>query len=364
MEIKRTLVLDSSDSLSKALPQLDLTPAVIVTKNGRYCGVIDHRSISQGIRDPSSVKCETAIIRPPVLRESADVFQRMEAFLLGHFKALPVLGEDEAPLGITTRVELLQDMLQANLVPRMQVEELMSSPVFSIGEDDTIATAKRVMREKNTRRLAIVRGEILVGVISTYDMEALAARPNLVSGGRKDIRLPQQISVDDMKMSSFLRPDVTRIEEGTSLEQAVKRMVQKQVSMVIVMKDRKPLGVISALDVFKKVQELTHETVPVAISGLGEENIGHHVHIKQKIGRVVEKFGRTFNIRNVSVHVKENKSTFTVNIYLDVDKGHVSLKGERGSLKETVDELAVELGKVLRKTKEKRKAKPRATHAR
>ncbi|MEM5814800.1 MAG: HPF/RaiA family ribosome-associated protein, partial [Candidatus Aenigmatarchaeota archaeon] len=87
-------------------------------------------------------------------------------------------------------------------------------------------------------------------------------------------------------------------------------------------------------------------------------------HIQEKIGNVLDKFSTSFNIRNPSVHVKEQKSTFVVNIYIETDSGHISLKGERGSLKETIDELAVELEKVLRKRKEMRRPKARAVHAR
>jgi ribosome-associated translation inhibitor RaiA len=61
------------------------------------------------------------------------------------------------------------------------------------------------------------------------------------------------------------------------------------------------------------------------------------------------------------VHVKEGKSTFTVNLAFDTDDGPVSMKGERADLKETVDELAVELDRVLRKRKDLKKPKPRAT---
>jgi hypothetical protein len=42
MEIKKTVILESSEPLSKALAQLDTEPAVLVTKDGKYHGLIDH----------------------------------------------------------------------------------------------------------------------------------------------------------------------------------------------------------------------------------------------------------------------------------------------------------------------------------
>lgn len=363
MEIKNTLILDSSESLSKALAQLDVMPAVIVTKSGKYYGIVDHRSVGQSIRDPHRAKCETAAVKPPVLLESAGVLERVEAFLVGHFKALPVLDAEKRPLGITTRVELLKEMLDGDLVPKLTVSEIMSSPVYTINEDETIASAKRMLKERNAHRLAVTRRGKLIGVVSNYDIGAWSAKPNL-PGGRKDIRMSAPIDVDDMRMSGFLRPDMTLVSEGSSLQEAVKRMISKQVSTVIVVSDGKPLGVVSALDVFRRVQEGSQEGIPIRISGLDEDTAGLFGRITAKIGHVLERFSKSFNIRNCSVHVKKGKSVYTANLYFDTDDGHVSLKSERGSLQEAVDELAVELNEVLRKRKELRRLKPRTTHAR
>jgi len=362
MEIVRTLILDSSDSLSKALTQLDESPAVIVTRNGGYSGIIDHRCVSHGIRDPHKVKCETVMTKPPVLSESATVAERVEAFLLGHFKALPVLDSERKPLGITTRVELLKDMVVDSMVPSMPASEIMSSPAFTIDESETVGGAKRALRDKNTHRLVVTRNGKLIGIVSTYDIGTWSGKPNL-AGGRKDIRMSDQINVEDMKISEFLRPDATLVKDGATLEEAVRRMIDKHVSSVIVVSDNKPIGVVSALDIFKKVQEMSKDGIQIQVSGLEEDDAAYFGRIYAKIGHVLEKFSESFNIRNISVHVKSGKSTYVVTVYFDTDDGHVSLKTERGSLKEGIDELAVEVNEILRKRKEQRRPKPRKTHA-
>ncbi|MCI0503580.1 CBS domain-containing protein [Candidatus Micrarchaeota archaeon] len=362
MEIVRALVLDSSDSLSKALTELDESPAVIVTKNGGYFGIIDHRCISHGIRDPHKVKCETVIAKPPVLMESAGVPERVEAFLLGHFKALPVLDSDKKPLGLTTRVELLKEMAVESMVPQMQVSELMSSPAYIIDEGETVGSAKRTLREKDTHRLVVTRMGKLIGVVSTYDIGTWSGKPNL-TGGRKDIRMSEPINVEEMKISEFLRPEATLVKENATLEEAVRRMIDKQVSTVIVVTEGKPVGVVSALDIFKKVQEMSKDGIQIQVSGLSQDDAAYFSRIYAKIGHVLEKFGESFNIRNASVHVKSGKSTYVVNVYFDTDDGHISLKTERGALKEGIDELAVEINEILRKKKELRKPKPRTTRA-
>ncbi|MFH0736964.1 MAG: CBS domain-containing protein [Candidatus Micrarchaeota archaeon] len=362
MEIKHTMVLDGSDSLSKALSELDVSPAVIVTKNGKYFGIIDHRSLSPGIRNPENVKCETVIAKPPILLENAGLMERVEAFLVGHFRALPVVDERKAPLGVTTRVELLKEMLVESMVPKVDITSVMSTPVFTIDENQTIADAKGILKENKAHRLIVMRKGKLIGTASTFDVGGWSARQNL-PGGRKDIKHSEPINVDTMCISSFLRPDMTIVEKGCSLDDAVRKMIDKQVSHVVIVSDSRPLGVVSATDIFRIIQAQSQEAFPIQISGLGEENAPQFDRIQLKLGRVFERFGRSMNVRNCSFHVKEGKSTYALNVFFDTDEGHVSLKLERGDLKEAIDEMANEVNEVLRKKKEMRRQKPRTVHA-
>lgn len=363
MEIKQAVVLDSSDSLSKALAHLDETPAVIITKNGKYFGIVDHRSVSPGIRDPSSTKCESIVTKPPVLLAEADLLQRVEAFTVGHFKALPVVDGNLNPLGITTRVELLSDMMDQKLIPPMKLCDLMSKPVYTIEEKETVASAKKIIKENKARRLVVIRNGNPVGVVSVYDMSAWDSKPNL-TGGRKDIRMMDNINVADMKLAGFLRPDMAIVDEGASLQEAIQKMVDKEVSWVVVLSGKKPAGVLSATDVFKTILEMAKEGMQIQISGLSEDDQHEYSHIHEKISHVLGKFSGSFNIRNVSVHVKEGKSTYMVSVFFDTDDGHVSIKEERGALRDTIDEISSEIANVLRKKKDIRKMKPRVKNVR
>ncbi|MFH1784897.1 MAG: CBS domain-containing protein [Candidatus Micrarchaeota archaeon] len=356
MEIKQTLILETSDSLSKALSQLDESPAVIVTKKGKYYGMIDHQSIGQKVREPHNTRCESVVVKPPVLFETAQLFDRIDAFLTGHYKALPVIDREHCPVGITTRVELMKEMLKDRMIPVIEVSEMMSSPAYVVDENDSVGIARRVMKERKTRRLVVTRNRNFVGVVSTYDISSLSNRPNLFVTGRKDIR-NQTINVDNMKISEFLRPDIVLVEEQTTLEQAVRKMILKQVSSVIVVAEGKPVGVLSAIDIFKTIQDLSKKGIQINISGLNEDSRNQYSHIEQKISHVLEKFRKTFNIRNCNVHVKEGKSAFVVNLNFDTDNGHRSMKSEGEFLKECIDDVAGEANTVLRKEREKKKPK-------
>jgi len=360
MDIKKTLVLDSADPVSKAASFLKDSPAVIVTRQGKYYGIIDHASMDLGLKDLSGMKCETLIIKPPVIKGKADLMERMDSFLVGHFKALPVVDEREVPIGITTRVELLSDLMKGGLVPKQEVAELMNAPVFTIGEGETVARAKALLKEKNARRLVVLNAAgSPMGVISNFDISQWNSLSKL-SSGRKDAGIAQKDRVDLMPIKGFLRPDITTIAQEGSIEEAARKMIAKEVSHVIVVSDKKAVGVLSALDVFRRVREDAEEGIAISISGLGEDNKAEYDTLRGKTLKVLEKFKNSFEIRNVSLHVKEEKSNFTLNLYLETNEGRLALKEERPTLKEGMDRIADELDVLLTKKKEMRKAKPRA----
>jgi CBS domain-containing protein len=56
----------------------------------------------------------------------------------------------------------------------MRVEDIMSSPIITIGPDEPIGRALQIMAEKNIRRLYVVEGGKVIGRITqTKSMESL-----------------------------------------------------------------------------------------------------------------------------------------------------------------------------------------------
>lgn len=361
MEIKRSLVMEAEESLSKAVSELmDSGTAVIVTKGKRYYGIVDDRHVRQGIADPKRTKVETVVVKPPTILPSATLFERINAFLLGHFKALPVVDDKGNPLGITTRVETLKEMLDDGLVPKIRVSTLMSSPVYTIEKTESIGKAKRLMKELDARRLLVVNNGMPVGVISTLDLTAYLREPK--ASDKKPVVIKGLEGSASEPIAKFLRSDFVLIGEQTSVDEAVREMIQRNVSSVVVTSKSTPIGVFSALDLFKKIKEDAQEKIDIRISGLEGENRELYQLIEKRFSAVVEKFSRSFNIRNVHVKAKENKKTFVVKLYLETDERHFSLSQERYDFKACIDEIAKELEMRLRKEKDKRKGKRRRIH--
>ncbi|MDJ0274671.1 MAG: CBS domain-containing protein [Nitrososphaerota archaeon] len=81
---------------------------------------------------------------------------------------------DGLPVGVVTERDILRRCISKGYSLNMKVEEIMSSPIITIGPDEPIGKALQLMAEKNIRRLYVVEGGKVIGRITqTKSMESL-----------------------------------------------------------------------------------------------------------------------------------------------------------------------------------------------
>ena len=370
MEIRKTTLLEYNEPASRAMASLENSDAVIITREGKYCGLLDKSCFSRGIRELNNVKCESLAIEPPVLGISASILERVNGFLGCHEHALAIVDERQRPMGVTTRIDLLSELASQKVLPELPLAQIMNAPAYSISENETVGRTRAFMKEKNVRRLVVVAdsgnstsirggnsGNFPKGVLTEFDISASATKSNL-GEGRKNIAGNSTLRTDDMKISGFVQSNITTVDESAGLGVAVSKMIKNNTSTVLVLAGKKPVGIISAVDVFKIVADEAHDafdSVPISISGLPSGGLSQQEHIKQKIGHVLEKFSKTFRIRNATFHVREKKSAVVVNLVVDTDDaGRIAISHERPGFTEVIDEVASELAELLGKKKDKR----------
>ncbi|MEM4272148.1 MAG: CBS domain-containing protein [Candidatus Bilamarchaeaceae archaeon] len=348
MRMLKANVIDGEEPLSKAL-NLFLTSgtAAVVTKEGRYYGIIDDRNIRQGITDASRTKAISAAVRAPSLPEDASLDDAIRAFMAGHFKALPVVRSGRI-VGLATRAEVMEEMLKEKMVPKTRISALMSSPLYTIEEDEELGVARTMMKKLNVHRLAVTRGKRVVGVVSTFDISASLLKPS----GRDRFMLVSEITNPDMKpVRDFMRTKFVIASASDPLGEAVRKMAKENISDVIVMEGENPAGILSAVDVMKFVLGLISEGPVVYISGLGEDEMAYYGEIKEAVKGALKKFGKTFEIGDVQVHFKKGKSVYSMNTHVDIGGGSLIVNSEGYDLKTAVDANVNEIKMLLTKRK-------------
>jgi CBS domain-containing protein len=95
--------------------------------------------------------------------------ERMRSLDVG---SLPICGEDDRLKGMLTDRDIVIKVVAAGQDPReVTVGELAEgSEIVTLGADDTIEEALRTMQEHQVRRLPVIDGHRLVGMVSQGDL--------------------------------------------------------------------------------------------------------------------------------------------------------------------------------------------------
>ena len=82
-----------------------------------------------------------------------------------------LIKENKDYLGILTETDLMFEVLIAGKDPKQtKVEAIMSKPLVSLDENETISKAVDIMREKRFKHLPISRNGNVVGMLSAKDL--------------------------------------------------------------------------------------------------------------------------------------------------------------------------------------------------
>ncbi len=359
MDILEPKLFDATQPLSKAIDELLKTgTAVFVTKNNLLFGLIDDRNIRMGIANTSKVKCENVCVKCPSISESATIPERIDAFLSGHFKALPVLNAKGKIIGITSRTDLLRELNTKKLIPHAQVYQYMNFPVYTVELGQTIADVKSEMKKTGIHHLIITRKGKIVGTISTFDFVGLFTKQN----ERQSHQMISEVkNFDSRKVDEVYRENFVTIEETETIREAAMKMANEGISSVIVIADKKPIGVLAATDIFRLVRKLYTKEKDVLVSGLNKETLIYYSKIKQSILNIVNKFDKSLKIEKVEIHIKKGKSIYEARAQFYLNNKHIAFKCEAYNLDDITSALSSELKIMLEKCKsEKMKKKKRS----
>ncbi len=74
-------------------------------------------------------------------------------------------------VGIITERNILERIVEPRLDPgTIWAKDIMSSPLVTVDPNDTVEEAAKIMAQKRIKKLPVVEGDKIVGVVSTSDI--------------------------------------------------------------------------------------------------------------------------------------------------------------------------------------------------
>ena len=103
------------------------------------------------------------------LSENTPIYRAMRILVDNGISGAPVVGENTRLLGIVSEKDMLQVLYSPHLGDGL-VMDIMSTNLVCFEEDDDLVDIVEVMIEGRFRRVPIVRGEKIIGLITRTDI--------------------------------------------------------------------------------------------------------------------------------------------------------------------------------------------------
>ena len=123
--------------------------------------------------------------------------------------------------------------------------------LITVFEDDTITQAIHLFKTKKISKLIVISHEKkLKGVLSYYDLIKLMVSPKYSSHHGE--RVSEKISFYNYRVKNFEKSYVLTLSQDRFLIEAINLIVNKKIgSVIIIDKERHPLGIITTRDILR-----------------------------------------------------------------------------------------------------------------
>jgi len=137
----------------------------------------------KGACELSEITLESIARSPAPTARPEDSVSNIAKMMIEKDVGAVVVADDEKPIGIITEKDVLNRVINAKKDPaKTLVKDVMSTPLITIDIEQTANLALEIMRNHKIRRLAVVRGENLAGLLTerrTLRSRGLLCRSNL-----------------------------------------------------------------------------------------------------------------------------------------------------------------------------------------
>jgi CBS domain-containing protein len=134
----------------------------------------------------------------------------------------------------------------------MNIDQIMTSRVFTVAPSDTVALAEETMNREHVRHLPVVEGDLLVGIVSQRDV--LAASPSSLSV------LSEEDDLDfkaHLHVSKIMRGFVESARPDTDAAEAAGKMLEQKIGCLPVVDDRlHVVGIVTEADYVRLARDL------------------------------------------------------------------------------------------------------------
>ncbi len=277
---------------------------IIVTDDGEYAGVVGEKQLIQSHIDDST-KAAALMKSAPKIDRHEDVREVARMLVEGDTQIAPVY-EGEKLWGIVTTDAILHAVLE-NL-DALTVEQIYTTDVITIREEDNLGKAINRLREHGVSRLPVLNeNDQLTGIVTTHDIVDFVVRKMHRQG--KGDRTGDIDRMLDLPVYDMMRSPVFTTNPGESVQVAVERMFDNDIAGLVVTPsddDAEVIGVLTKTDVLRALTFTQEDQMDVQVTNVGLLDTMPREELVKSITEVVDKY-QEMQVHHAHVRFHEHK---------------------------------------------------------
>lgn len=346
--------VDREDKISEIISKMsaDGIHELPVVGNGKVVGIVTYNTLLKKKSFPLTSKAEVVMQSFPQISEWDPLTRGIESMIHTGLKDLPVLRNGKL-VGMVLQKDMLRILTEVQDFGKKPVSTIMTPKPEFVRENDDVRKAQSIMRGLDEKNLPVIDDKKqIIGVIGMKDIMRILWKPKKkTSKGAIDAQsAPVRIDVG----SIMNRPPIT-INSDISIEDAVKKMIKKDISTLFVVDDSKLIGVVTPRDILEQAMSIEpSEGVYVQLTGLEIEDPDIYDSLYSVIqkGMIrISKIGqpRIFNAHFATYHHQGLRSKYSVSARLTTDDGMFFSKTADWDLFKAMHTVQESLEKEVRK---------------
>jgi predicted transcriptional regulator len=307
--ISKAVFFDYKTPITKVLPVLESKKyaATIITKEDAYYGVVDAKSIYKtqtGMTLNKKQSIGDFAIKVPRITVTSSIDDVIYYFYKTRTRALPYV-EGKTIKGVLDRFTLLKIMLSMKMLQEIKVSDAMTTPIVAISADSKLSEAKAAMRSNNVNRFIVMQDNKFVGLLTNYDI-LHKYTPN------NSERLPEMkteiYSPSNVPVSSVMEPDPKTVNSDSGLADAARKLIEANISSLIALRGRKPVGMLTVTDIIESVVAKRHiEQNNVFISGFDSTTYEYEDEMREQLKSFMDKMEKLSNVKILYATIRLKK---------------------------------------------------------
>jgi acetoin utilization protein AcuB len=154
----------------------------------------------------------------------------------------------------------------------MLVKYWMSPDVVTINPDSSLVEAAELLKEKRIRRLCVVKGKKLIGIVTDADLKEASPSDATTLSIHEMAYLLSKVKIKDI----MTKKPIT-IEVDKAIDDAAVVMLKNRLSSLPVMDKKHLVGIITESDIFKAL---------VALTGVHQKGVQFGFELEDKSGTI------------------------------------------------------------------------------